>query len=292
MRSAPAGVVGVCAALLCCAGLPTAAQAGDGRLLATGGATQVEGAAGGGIVPWAVLAGYGTRDQNGGTAFYTRVDTGDYALDAWGVAWTFRNRLELSLARQRFDLGELQRRLALPWDALEQDIFGAKLRLGGDLVYTAMPQFSLGVQHKRLRDGALPLAVGARDEAGTDVYLSASKLFLDGAAGHQLLLNATLRSTRANQMGLLGHGGDRRGGRSLVFEGSAAVVWDPSWAVGIEYRQKPDNLGFADEDPWLDAFVAWFPNKHAAVVGAWADLGSIAGLGGQGGPYLSVQLSY
>lgn len=278
-------------ALLALAG---AAQAGEGRLLATGGATQAEGAAGGGLVPWAVLAGYGTRDEGGGTAFYTRVDTGDYALDAYGVAYTFRNRLELSLARQRFDLGELQRRLALPWDALEQDVFGAKLRLGGDLVYTRMPQLSLGVQHKRLRDGALPVAVavGARADHGTDVYLAASKLWLDAAGGYPLLLNVTLRSTRANQMGLLGHGGDRRGGRSLVFEGSAAVLFDPGWAVGLEYRQKPDNLGFAGEDDWVDAFVAWFPSKRVSVVAAWADLGSIATLDGQRGAYLSVQLAY
>ena len=34
-----------------------------GRLLATGGATMIEGAAGGGLVPWAVLAGYGTREE-------------------------------------------------------------------------------------------------------------------------------------------------------------------------------------------------------------------------------------
>ena len=272
--------------------LASGAQARDGRLLATGGASQLEGAAGGGIVPWAVLAGYGTRDQDGGTAFYTRVDTGDYALDAFGVAYTFRNRLELSLARQRFDLGELQRRLSLPWDALEQDIFGAKLRLAGDLVYTPWPQLSLGVQHKRLRDAALPLAVGARDDRGTDVYLSASKLFLAGPGGRQLLLNGTLRSTRANQMGLLGHGGDREGGRSLVFEGSAAVVLNPRWVLGLEYRQKPDNLGFAGEDAWMDAFVAWFPNKNVALVAAWADLGSIATLDGQRGGYLSLQLSY
>lgn len=71
------------------------AIAGDGRLLATGGATQVEGAAGGGIVPWAVMSGYGTRDEHGGTAFYTHVDTGDYALDAYGAAYSFGNRLEL-----------------------------------------------------------------------------------------------------------------------------------------------------------------------------------------------------
>lgn len=270
----------------------TDAAGRDGRLLATGGATQVEGAAGGGIVPWAVLAGYGTRGQDGGTAFYTRVDTGDYALDAYGVAYTFRNRLELSVARQRFDLGELQRRLSLPWEALEQDVYGAKLRLGGDLVYTRMPQLSLGVQHKRLREGTLPLALGARDRRGTDLYLSASKLFLAGPGGQQLLLSGTLRSTAANQMGLLGHGGDRRAGRSLVFEGSAALVLDPSWVVGLEYRQKPDNLGFAAEDDWMDAFVAWFPNKHVALVAAWADLGSIATLEDQRGAYLSLQLSY
>lgn len=280
----------VCAvALLLAAG---AARADDGRLLATGGATMVEGSAGGGIVPWAVLAGYGTRDETGGTAFVTRVDSGDYALNSYGVAYTFRNRLELSLARQRFDLGELRRRLALPYEALEQDIVGAKLRLGGDLVYTAMPQISLGVQHKRLRDDALPLAVGARDGSGTDVYLSATKLWLDAAGGYPLLLNATLRSTRANQIGLLGFGGDRKDGRSLVFEGSAAVLLTPELALGVEYRDKPDNLGFAREDSWRDAFVAWFPNKRVAVVAAWADLGSIATLDRQRGGYLSVQLSY
>ena len=268
------------------------ALAGQGRLLATGGASQVEGTAGGGIVPWAVLSGYGSDDQHGGAAFYTRVDTGDYALDAYGASYTFANRLEVSFARQSFDLGELQRRLALPWDALEQDIYGAKVRVAGDLVYTRMPQVSVGVQHKRLRDGTLPLAVGARDDHGTDAYVSASKLFLDAAGGYQLLLNATLRSTNGNQAGLLGFGGDRRAGRSWVWEGSAAVLLDPRIAIGVEYRQKPDNLGFAREDDWRDVFVAWFPNKHVAVVGAWADLGSIATLDDQHGAYVSVQWSF
>jgi len=277
-------------AALACSALP--AYAGQGRLLATGGATQVEGSAGGGVVPWAVLAGYGTDQQLGGTAFYTRVDTGDYALDAYGAAFTLHNRLELSVARQSFDLGELQRQLALPWDALEQDIFGAKLRVAGDVVYTRMPQISVGVQHKRMRDGTLPLALGARDDQGTDAYVSASKLFLDGAGGYQLLLNATLRNTSANQGGLLGFGGDQRGARSWVWEGSAAVLLDPRLAVGVEYRQKPDNLGFAREDDWRDVFVAWFPNKHVAVVGAWADLGSIATLDDQRGAYVSLQLSF
>jgi hypothetical protein len=269
-----------------------AAQAGEGRLLATGGATQIEGSAGGGLVPWAVLAGYGSEGQGGGTAFATRVDSGDYRLDAAGAAYAFGNRLELSLARQRLDLGELQRRLQLPWTSLGQDVFGAKLRLAGDLVYGPMPQLSLGVQHKRLRDPTLPLALGARSDRGNDVYLSASKLFLDAAGGYQLLLNGTVRSTRANQTGLLGFGGDRRAGRALLAEGSAAVLLDPSWALGVEFRQKPDNLGFAREDHWRDVFVAWFPNKRLAVVAAWADLGDVATLSDQRAAYLSLQLSY
>ena len=275
-----------------CMTMPACATAGDGRLLATGGATQFEGSAGGGLVPWAVLSGYGTDTQNGGTAFATRVDTGDYSLDAAGVAYTFRNRVELSYARQRFGLGELQRRLSLPTGRFDAEVIGAKVRLGGDLVYTTMPQLSLGVQHKRQLDFAIPSAVGARDDSGTDVYLAASKLFLAGALDRHLLVNATLRSTRANQAGLLGFGGDRKAGRSLVLESSVAVLLDPHWAVGVEYRQKPDNLGFAREDDWKDAFVAWFPNKHVAVVAAYADLGSIDTLDKQRGPYLSLQASF
>lgn len=268
------------------------ALAGDGRLLATGGATQIEGAAGGGLVPWAVLAGYGTRDQNGATAFYTRVDTGDYRLEVLGAAWTFRNRLELSVARQRFDLGTLQRQLELPWDALEQNVLAAKLRVTGNLVYSRWPQISLGMQYKQLVDDALPRAVGAREGEDVDFYVAASKLWLDAAAGYQLLLNATLRYSKANQIGLLGFGGDQNSDRSLLFEGSAAVLFNPEFAIGVEYRQKPDNLGFAEEDDWYDAFAAWFPNKHVAVVGAWAELGPIAGLENQSGPYLSVQVSW
>lgn len=279
-------------ALVLSLALPCAASAGEGRLLATGGATQIEGSAGGGIVPWAVLSGYGTAGQHGGTAFATRVDTGDYALTSYGAAYAWDNRLELSYARQRFELGELQRRLSLPTGRFDAEVVGAKLRLGGDLVYTTMPQFSLGVQYKRQLDFAIPRAVGARDDHGIDVYLSASKLFLAAVADRHLLLNATVRSTRANQAGLLGFGGDRKAGRSLVLETSAAVLLDPRWAVGVEYRQKPDNLGFAREDDWRDVFVAWFPNKHVAVVAAYADLGSIATLDRQRGAYLSLQASF
>ncbi|MET0129288.1 MAG: DUF3034 family protein, partial [Stenotrophomonas chelatiphaga] len=120
----------------------------------------------------------------------------------------------------------------------------------------------------------------------------ATTLLLDAAGGYQLLLNGTLRWTRANQGGLLGFGGDRKSGRSVVLEGSAAVLLDPALAIGVEYRQKPDNLGFADEDHWRDVFVAWFPGKHVSLTVAWADLGSIATLEDQRGPYASLQVAF
>lgn len=257
-----------------------------GRLLGTGGATQVEGSAGGGIVPWAVIAGYGTEDERGGTAAIVRVDSDDFALTTLGVAYGWNNRVEASLARQSLDAGTV-----IPGLTLRQQVAGIKVRIAGDLVYTTMPQLAVGLQYKWNLDFAVPAAAGAGDDSGIDVYLAATKLFLAGIAGRHALINATLRSTAANQTGLLGFGGDR-GGREWVLETSAAVLVTESVAVGFEFRQKSDNLSFAGEDHWRDVFIAWFPDKRISVVAAWADLGSIAGVRGQTGTFISAEVNF
>jgi hypothetical protein len=264
----------------------------DGRLLATGGASSIEGAAGGGITPWAVLAGYGERGEWGATVFASRVESADYRLDAAGMAVSFDNRVELSYARQRFDLGSLARGLRLPENSLSQDIFAIKLRLFGDLIYDQLPQVALGIQHKRQKDFLIPSLVGAQRSEDTEGYLSASRLLLGAAFGYNLLLNGGLRYSRANELGLLGFGGDRRDRHSLLKEGSLAVLFNPRWALGVEYREKPDNLSFAGESDWADLFVGYFPNKHLALVLAYARLGEIATLEDQDAVYLSVQGSF
>jgi hypothetical protein len=276
--------------LLGAAGLAMAEP--GGRLLATGGATTIEGAAGGGLVPWAAMSGYGTRDEWGGDVFVTRVDTGDYRLDTAGLSFSYANRLELSLARQRLDISTLANAAGLPRSSLGQDIYGAKLRLFGDLVYDQLPQVALGVQHKRVDDFFIPSAVGAQRDSDTEAYLAASRLLIGGALGYNLLLNGVARYTRANETGLLGHGGDRNDRHRWVAEGSAAVLLNPRWAVGVEYRQKRGSLAFAEESDWRDLFVGYFPSKRFAVVAAWADLGEIATLKDQRGYYLSTQLTY
>lgn len=277
----------------CCLGLALQSVSADGgRLIATGGASSLEGAAGGGITPWAVLTGYGEKNEWGATAFATSVNLPDYRLDVAGLAVAYDNRVELSFARQRFDLGSLVNKLNLPDDNLGQDIFAMKVRLFGDVIYDDLPQVSLGLAYKHQNNFLIPSLVGARRDSDTEGYLAASRLFIGGAFGYNLLLNGSLRYSRANELGLLGFGGDRRDTHSVLKEGSLAVLLSPRWALGVEYRQKPDNLSFAGESDWADLFVGYFPNKHLSVVLAYARLGEIATLDRQNGTYLSVQGSF
>lgn len=271
-------------------GLNLSATAGD-RLPATGGVTQIEGAAGGGLVPWALISGYGTRDQIGGNAFFTRVNSQGFWLSSAGASVGLFDRLELSFARQRFDLGD-----TVPGQQIDQDVFGLKLKLYGDAVFeqdSPWPQLALGLLAKRNRDfGLVPTLLGARHDSDVEPYLAATKLWLAGPLGRSLLLNGTVRYTRANQFGILGFGGDRSDSRKLRLEGSAAVLLRDDLALGVEYRQKNDNLSVFREDHAADGFVAWLPNKHLALTAAWVELGNIANKDNQHGPYLSIKADF
>lgn len=264
----------------------------QGRLLATGGGSQIEGTAGGGIVPLAVLTGYGDSGQSGGAAFVSRVQVDDYRLDVFGAAWSWNNRVEISVARQELNINHLASALGVPDDTIAQNIFGMKTRLYGDIVYGAWPQVSVGAQYKVNEDFFIPKAAGAKEDHDWDAYLAATKLFLGGVCGHNVWLNGVARATRANQGGLVGFGGDKNNNHEIVYEGSIGLFLNRHWAMGVEYRQKPDNLSFARENDWRDVFVAWFPNKQWSIVGAWVDLGDIATFNNQQGWYLSLQGSF
>ena len=177
---------------------------------------------------------------------------------------------------------------------MKQDVAGAKVRLYGDAVYdqdSPWPQVTLGLQHKKNDTMTIPTAIGAKSGSDTDFYLAATKIWLAGFMGRSVLANLTLRSTRANQMGLLGFGGDRNDSRRIEPEVSLAVLLRDDLALGVENRWKPDNLSAFREDSFGDVFLAWFPSRNVAVTGAYTSLGSIAGKKDQRGPYLSVQLT-
>lgn len=270
--------------LLACCFVPLA-TAGEGKLQETAGVTQVEGSGGGGLVPWAILSGYDSRDQTAASAFMTRVSLDDYRLQMWGASVSVHDRLEVSFARQTFELRDI------PFGEREinQQVLGLKARVSGDVVYSALPQLSVGVQYKTLQNDAIATAAGAEDtDHGTDFYVAATKAHLGAVLGYNLVWNLTLRATKANQFGLLGFGGDLNDDYELMGEGSLAILFRRQFALGVEYRQKPDNLSFAEEQDAYDVFLAYIPNKHFNLTGAWVNLGSIAGADDQSGAYLSL----
>ena len=294
-----------CAATLAVAALGLAgapARADTDKLLLTGGVTSIDGAAGGGLTPWAVIGTNATEGQWGVSATATDVATKTYNLKIAGAALAYDERIELSVAHQDFDTGSTGAALGLPGLRLKMDVVGAKLRLAGDAVLdsdTLMPQVAAGVEFKSLDAGGLDATLAAlgAGRRGTDFYVSATKLFL--AEG--ILVDGTLRLTKANQNGLLGFGGAARERYSVQPEFSVAWLATRMLAFGAEYRAKPDNLNPSalgaglKEDDWLDAFVAWAPTKNVSMTAAYVDLGRIVpavAAKRQAGGYLSGQLAF
>ena len=281
--------------LMAAASLPTAAAAKDmrpgGKLLLTNGITSVEGTSGGGLTPWAVIAGNETENGIGLSAHATIVEMKSYDFQTAGISIGLFDRVELSYARQNFNTNEIGAALGLGADyAFKQDVFGAKVKLAGDIVYgpAFMPAIAVGVQYKKNLNGAVVRAIGATDDAGVDYYVSASKLFLS----RSVLAAITVRATKANQIGILGFGGDKRRNYSVQVEGSMAWQLSPKFAVGGEYRTKPDNLSIAREDDWYDVFATYALNRHLTATVAYTDLGSIATVSKQRGILVSLQASY
>ena len=255
----------------------------SGKLLATGGVSQVEGAGGGGLVPWALITGYETKDGVGVTAHETYLPTGDFTLHAPGIAVGLFDRVELSYAADLFTIGNenLAPGGLHKGYQLHQDVYGLKVRVLGSAVYDQdswIPQIALGTMVKHSGNRAIDRLVGARSATGADFYVAATKLFLQ----YSLLADATIRFTKANQFGLLGFGGSSDSYRPH-FEGSLAHLFSRRFALGAEVRMKPANdLQFAGvlpverEESAYDLFAAYFLNKNLSLTLAYVNLGRVA----------------
>ncbi|WP_293906315.1 DUF3034 family protein [Phenylobacterium sp.] len=277
---------------LLCAGTAAAEDLRPaGKLLLTGGVTTVEGSAGGGLSSWAFIGGYETRDGVGANVHATYLNLPDYEFRAYGASVGLFDRVEVSYTRQDFDTQATGAKLGLGKGfTFHQDIFGAKLKVLGDAIYNQdswVPQIAVGAQYKTADKGAVIGLLGGQHDDGVDYYVAATKVLLS----ESLVLNATLRATKANQTGLLGFGGPGHDRYSLQAEGSAGVLLTKRLLVGGEYRTKPNNLGLKESD-WFDLFAAYAVNKNLSVTAAYADLGTIATFKGQRGLYLSLQAGF
>jgi len=257
----------------------------------TNGVTTIEGSSGGGISTWALIAGNETVDGIGGSAHVSVILLPDYRWESHGAAIGVHDRLELSYARQNLDTRDVGATLGIGRGyTLNQDVFGAKLRVAGDAVYGSpyLPQIAIGMQYKRSSDPQIVAAVGGRHTSGTDLYVAATKLLLR----QSILLGTTIRYTKANQNGLLGFGGDRGANRRVQIESTLGYQISRQLVVGGEYRSKPDNLGFATENDWKTVYGAYAINKNLTATAALVDLGSIATAERQRGGFLSLQTAF
>jgi len=335
-RSSWAALFGAVAAVH--SGVASADFYNDGKVLLTGGVFTVDGAGGGGAVPWATITGYESRDGvNGGVAF-THANLPALQLNVFGGAVGFYDRFELSYATHTLSLSLPSLDTAAlaaesagvgdglgtdPWNnTIQMDVYGAKLRVLGDAVYTSdswIPQVAIGGLYKVNRSEELVTTLNADKTKDWEAYIAATKVFFPIST----LVNITARYTAANEIGLTGFGAcDEEGNcdsdKEVRFELSVAHLLAKNTAVGFEYQQHGDNLDGSsvrvggadatslqalgtgvteaikqkDEGDWKDFFFAYAPNKNLSFVVAYLMLGNISVASDQNGFYFSVHATF
>ncbi len=235
-------------------------------------ATQVEGQAGGGIVPWALIS------SGKPTVSTTWVDTGDYTLSSIAVQAGILDRVELSYARLTLDPGEPH---AITGH-VRLNVFGGKIKLLD--MSDVLPAVAAGLQYKRVDGDAVIDGVlndGGADDSGFDFYLAATKVLplepIPFLSDKKFLLNTTVRGTKANQIGLFGFGSNNDDSYTAQLEASAGIFLNEKTVFGLEYRMKPDNdFVLGNENDWGDVFFAYFPTPNMAIVAAAAMFGDLA----------------
>lgn len=242
------------------AAVSSPAQAGiydAGKVLATSGVNITDGAAGGGITPWAVIAGYETNQGINGSIHYTYANLPNYSLNSLGAAIGFYDRLELSYAYDLLPTGSTFNTVGLltntlagvvvqdsgidPFNtAIRMDIFGAKLRVIGESIYDSdslMPQVALGGFYKINHNQELMKTLLANKTKDFEAYVAITKIFFP----LDLLVNVTVRYTAANQTGLTGFGGPNKNKREFRPEVSFAYLLAKNIAIGAEYAAHGKN---------------------------------------------------
>ncbi len=312
----------------------------DGKVFLTGGVFTVDGAGGGGAVPWATITGYETRDGINGGVGFTYANLPALQLTVIGASVGFYDRFELSYAQHdlSLNLSNLDTVALIaeaaglelgtnPWNStLKMDVYGAKLRLFGDAVYTAdswIPQVAIGGLYKENNSEELITTLGAAENKDWEAYVAATKVLFRWST----LVNVTARYTSANEIGLTGFGScdgaDCTNDKEVRWELSVAHLLAKNTAIGFEYQQHGDNLdgksvrvggldlsGLTDllggvgvsglagaltqkkEGDWKDIFFAYAPNKNLSFVLAYLMLGNISVAPDQNGFYMSMHATF
>lgn len=264
--------------------------------------TNIEGSAGGGLVPMALM------HPQGPLVSYTNLTTQDFGIQSIAIGGTIADRAEVSIGHLMTTVPASYAAFYGTDNRITVNTFGLKVKVldMGD----STPQLAIGLQAKSSSGSllnTLKTVNAISSTSGTDFYAAATKVVTIGGKG--VVLNGVLRATKANQMGILGFGGGTaaggKTGYSMKPELSAGVFLADNVILGGEYRAKPNNisstaagLGIKEEGAYT-LFMAYIPNKNMTITAAYANLGQVgassAVVGGaakQDGMYLQLQTNF
>ena len=256
--------------------------------------TEIDGQAGGGLVPWALLA-----DRP--SVAVTSLNTQNLGVNSVAVNGGIANRVELSYARTSANI--IGTALGNASNLANVDNYGVKVKLND---MGTLPQFAVGVVNKQasgaLLDGTVVPALN-NTKSGTDVYVAATKVV--NIVGTNVLLNGVIRASKANQLGVLGFGGGNAAGAKTGYsykpEVSAEIFAAENVIIGAEYRAEPSNGvtatdGVLHQNSAYDLNVVYVANKNLALTAAYVNLGQVApalaGSNRQAGMYLQAQVTF
>lgn len=264
--------------------------------------TNIDGQAGGGLVPWALLS-------SGPTAAYTHINTQSLDVNSLAINTSFANRVEVSYAHNMLNDSApvLNAGGGLVGNSTDNvDNFGIKVKLND--MSDSMPQFAIGAVYKRASGNlanTLNTLLGV-NTSSTDVYGAVSKIVSMG--GKNVLLNGVLRATKANELGLLDFGGgSATPGASTSYkiepELSAEIFVASNVIVGAEYRRQPNyavagtgQATFLSQSSAYDFNVVYVANSNFTLTAAYVNLGAVApaanGYTRQNGLFLQGQVNF
>lgn len=264
----------------------------------------LEGAGGGGLNPWALIAN-GGKNLVTPAAFGTYGTTRNYNIYSVGANFSIKNYAEIYFDHQYLSLPNSLSNV-VGTNSSEQSIVGGKLQVyqGNGVI----PAVAVGLNAHFVND-TIPDELGASSQ-GVDFYAAATGIY--PFMGSKLLVDGTLWATKANYMGLLGFGGQGHNGYTIQEGVSVGYFLAKDVMLGAEWRSFPtDNLGAAQasmqasypgadlkQSDWYDGFIAYMPNHHLSVVAAFVSLGNMVNLpkvsnnSNQNGFYLNVNASF
>lgn len=264
--------------------------------LAAGPLLNVEGVAGGGLVPCAYLPPAPAEGSGIGRPVMAQwiVNGRDTHIYSSSIALNLLDRFEAGIAHVMLDFNRIKSdiehkshgQVRPRENAMHLTVVHLKTLLVREA--PARPALALTAEYKYNHTiekidenvmGALT-AIGYQNCWGVDLDVTLSKTLPD-LLWWPLLVHANLRLTRAAQIGLLGFCDHY----SAHLEAAASLVLRPNLLVGAEFRQKPDPYhslssslpGFSmrEDDSW-DLNIAWNPIPRLTLAAAYLCYGNAA----------------